>query len=210
MNRKLVIVGRSSSGKDSMATCLKEQFGMEMLLSTTTRPPRYTGEDTHIFISEEEANQITERVAETVINGYQYFATRGQFEDCDIYIIDPVGLDELCKRAPDIDKCVVYVNASKNTRKKRAIARAEDPKEAERVFDLRHSDEGPMFTEFERLVYADDLTEFHKRYPSVSVVITVENERCDKAAMDHKAELVNMYNDQMDLGDVFGVYLHRI
>ena len=42
---------------------------------------------------------MTDRVTETVINGYQYFATREQFDECDVYVIDPNGLSDLFQRA---------------------------------------------------------------------------------------------------------------
>lgn len=210
MNRKIMIVGRSGCGKDTLAYCLTKNHGLKQLISTTTRPPRYTGETAHIFVSEEEANKMTERVAETVINGYQYFATKQQLDECDIYVVDPKGLSDTCQRAPDTDLCVVYVKASTKVRRKRAIDRAEDKEEAAKVFDARHDDEDAMFSKFENLIDSEDLTEFHKDYPTVSTVIILNNEATSIGAMDKKSELVMMLTNQMDLGEAFGPYIHRI
>lgn len=208
--RKIMIVGRSGCGKDTLAYCLTKNHGLKQLISTTTRPPRYTGETAHVFVSEEEANKMTERVAETVINGYQYFATKQQLDESDIYVIDPKGLRDVCDRAPDVDLCMVYVYASYKTRRKRAIDRAEDKEEAARVYDKRHDDESAMFTEFEAMIADSNLEDFHKIYPSVSSVIIVDNEAANIVVMDKKSELVMMYVQQENLGDMFGPYYHKI
>jgi guanylate kinase len=207
MNEELKIIpmGESGSGKDTFA----KNFG-DQLLSITDRPMRFPGEATHVFVTTEEANKMTERVAETVINGYQYFATREQFDKCDVYVIDPKGLSDLCKRAPDAALCVVYVNASKKTRKQRAIDRAEDKVEAAKIFEKRYADEHKMFSDFTALFENNDLTEFHKLYPTVKTIIVVDNESNDMESVKKKVELINMYANQINLGDDFGPYIHRI
>lgn len=210
VNRKIMIVGRSGCGKDTVAACLTKNFGLKQLISTTTRPPRYTGEATHVFVSEKEANEMTDRVAETVINGYQYFATKQQFAECDVYTIDPKGLSDVCVRASEEELCVVYVSASKSVRQKRAIDRAEDKEEAKRVFDARHNDENRMFSEFERLIEGNDLSEFHKTYPTVGCIIIVNNDKGTLSAVNKKSELVMMYANQIDMGEMFGPYKHSI
>ena len=121
--KKVLIIGRSGSGKDALAIALTNKYGMKQLCSTTTRPKRYENENTHIFVSEEEANLMTERVAETFINGYQYFATKQQYIDCDAYVIDPYGMKRLCENTPEIPCIVVYVNVDREIRKERAMLR---------------------------------------------------------------------------------------
>lgn len=185
-DRKIMIVGRSGSGKDTLAALLTNRFGMDQLCSTTTRPRRYEGEATHVFVSEEEANLMTERVAETVIDGYQYFATKGQFEECDIYVIDPRGLECVCENAQDTELCVVYVNASHDTRLNRAKKRADDPELAEKVFESRHSDENAMFEDFESYAYSDADT-FAEKYPTAKVIVTIGNDEDDIARMERIA-----------------------
>jgi guanylate kinase len=202
---KVIPMGESGSGKDTFA----KYFG-EQLISYATRPMRYVGEASHRFVSEEEAKKMTDRVAETVINGYQYFATREQFDECDVYVIDPNGLSDLCKRAPDVGLCVVYINASKKTRKQRAMDRAEDKVEAGKVFEKRYADEHKMFADFTALFETNDLTKFHELYPTVKTIIVVDNENNDMAVVEKKVELIDMYVNQMNLGDDFGPYIHRI
>lgn len=190
MKRKILIVGRSGSGKDAVAHALTRLFGLKQLCSTTTRPIRYEGEDSHIFVTEEEARMMTNRVAETVINGYQYFATKEQLDECDVYVIDPFGLKTLCERSPETDLCVVYVNVKTEIRKERAMKRAADPEEAARIFEARHVDENKMFCEFENDIYESSIKEWMLKYPNIEIAITLENNGSDKEIMNHFAKLV--------------------
>ena len=86
---KILIIGRSGSGKSTLANYLTEKYGLKQLESYATRPMRVKNEKGHRFITPEEAKNFTDRVAETVINGYEYFATRQQVDECDVYVIDP-------------------------------------------------------------------------------------------------------------------------
>jgi guanylate kinase len=206
MSRKIVVVARTGCGKDTLAKLL----GGKQLISTTDRPRRFPGEATHVFVTTEEANKMTERVAETIINGYQYFATREQFDECDIYVIDPNGLDDLCKRAPDVPLCVVYIDVPTKIRRQRAIERAADPDEAAAIFNKRNASEDGQFTEFERLIKAEDKSEFLNAYPTAEVIVTIDNSKSDMDVLQKKAELVNMFNDQLDLGEDFGLHVYNI
>ena len=186
---KIIIVGRSGSGKDTLARILQELFGYYQLLSYTTRPRRTPTEATHEFRTKEEAALLTDRVAETVINGYEYFATRQQFEECDIYLIDPKGLDSLCKNAPDIPLYVVYVEASQDTRLRRAKSRAADPDEAEEIFYSRQADEDAQFSAFEALL--KDKKAFQKVYPSARVLRILANDNDDISNVQAFAQMLD-------------------
>ena len=83
-NQMILIAGRTGSGKNTYADILKEK-GYKAVISYTTRPKRYETEDTHIFISNEEADIIEDKVASTTINDYKYFATKKQIQDADYY-----------------------------------------------------------------------------------------------------------------------------
>lgn len=156
---KYLIIGRSGVGKDTLADYMSD-MGLRQLLSYTTRPMRSPDEATHNFVTEEEAAQLTDRVAQTTIDGYEYFATRHQLNLCDTYVIDPQGADELVRNCPDMEFHIVYVMADHAERKARAIARAEDPETEAKVFDSRDADESPRFDEFEKsIIGQDDLSE---------------------------------------------------
>ena len=210
MSEKIMIAGRTGCGKDTSAYCFIKNYGKEQLISYATRDRRFPGEATHIFISNEEANKMTNRVAETIIDGNQYFATKEQLDACDIYVIDPKGLSDVCSRAPETDLCVLYVKASKNTRRQRAIDRAADKELAAKIFESRHADEDQMFSEFESLIEADNLDAFHEKYPTVKKIIILNNESTSIGEMDKKVDEAAMYIDQLTMGDEFGPYRHVI
>lgn len=89
-----LLVGKSASGKDTLADNLFKKYGLEKVLSKTTRKPRYKGEVTHTFISDEQA--IEEKpyaIAYTFINGCHYYTTKEDLEGKDIYIIDEKGVE---------------------------------------------------------------------------------------------------------------------
>ncbi len=110
MKTVFLVVGLSGSGKDSIARAL-ETCGFKVLLSYTTRPARYEGENTHIFITPEEADQYrNQMVAYTLFDNHEYFCTRDQLDQCDIYIIDPDGIDYLKEKVKDINFVTVFIH----------------------------------------------------------------------------------------------------
>lgn len=149
-----IIMGRTASGKDHFAELLKQQ-GLTGVKSHTTRPKRFEEEDTHVFISKDEADKITDRVAYTKIGDYEYFATTDDITGKDFYIIDPIGLVSLANNMPDMTFCVIYIEAAKQDRKRHFVARQSCSKEeAEKLFDERDRDENEQFNEFEAKLHA--------------------------------------------------------
>lgn len=152
---KFLIVGRTATGKDTLASILTYKYGWKFVKSMTTRPKRYEEEDTHVFISEEEANKISleDRVAYTVINDYQYFATKKQVEESDAYIIDPYGVHVLLNKMPDEYFYIVYIRPyNYQTQREKAISRSDATEKEEKIFESRHMSEDEQFSEFEHLL----------------------------------------------------------
>ena len=54
----LCIMGRTASGKDTLANKLCERTGLRQVISYTTRARRVNEGDTHIFISDEDYNAL--------------------------------------------------------------------------------------------------------------------------------------------------------
>lgn len=148
-----LIVGRTGSGKDYLAYKFCSKYNLKELKSYTTRPKRFEDEDTHIFINPEDSKLYTDRVAETNINGYEYFATKQQVEDCDIYLIDPNGLKYLVKNMPDTNFSIIYVSSLNNMRLNRAISRvnakSEDLDNVKKTVYERSFSENNQFSLFE-------------------------------------------------------------
>ena len=145
-----LIVGRTGSGKSTLEKKLVEH-GFTTVKSYATRPARTPDEDTHIFISDEEADAlIPDAVAQTQIGKYRYFATQQQVENADVYVIDPNGVDEICQKVTDRAIHIIYVIADEKNRRAHAIARESDHESAAKAFDERQSAEDARFITFEK------------------------------------------------------------
>jgi guanylate kinase len=94
----ICLVGKSASGKTTVANILEEGHEYKQLQSYTTRPPRYENETGHTFISDEEFDQLKDVVAYTEYNGYKYGSTKQQIDDVEIYVIDVPGIETLLEK----------------------------------------------------------------------------------------------------------------
>ena len=65
-NTIYLIVGRSGSGKTTIAEELERKYGLKSIQSYTTRPKRSDNETGHIFVSDEEFDKLTDMVAYTL------------------------------------------------------------------------------------------------------------------------------------------------
>lgn len=93
-------MGESGVGKSSVSEILCKWYGLTQIQSYTTRPRRYPDEEGHIYLDKSQFKSIDEikrkypnRVAETVFDGEFYFATAEQVDECDLYVIDPAGVE---------------------------------------------------------------------------------------------------------------------
>lgn len=95
----ILLVGKSGTGKSTLAKELKNKYGLKELVSYTDRPMR-EGEhqfEGHIFVSKEEMDSMLadfedKIIAKTVFDGYRYCALQEQVANSDIYIIDIEGV----------------------------------------------------------------------------------------------------------------------
>lgn len=153
---KYLIIGRTGSGKDYIAKVLSEIYNLKILKSYTTRPKRNEQDDGHIFITPEEAATMTDRIAEWKLdNGIEYFATRQQVLDNDIYIINPDAAMDLYQKMPELVHLkIIYVNSpSYRKRQQMAISRCVDKEKEHELFKKRNQVENKEFCRFEQLVY---------------------------------------------------------
>jgi guanylate kinase len=176
MTKKILLTGMSCSGKDSLTTLL-EHDEYKILKSYTTRPRRQNEGDTHIFITKDKVDQYKDdMIAYTKIGEYQYFATKQQLLDSDIYTIDPEGVKYLKSKVKDIDFIVVYINVSEEERKDRALhIRKDNIEEIEKRFkaEKKQFDEFKFNAEFDYSICNNDLV---KAYKILKNIIEVENE----------------------------------
>lgn len=155
-----LIVGRTASGKSNFANLLANN-SLKRVITTTTRPKRAneTDHDYH-FVSDEQAKNAESKLAPTIINNHQYYIDRQDLRDKDFAIVDPDGVISLAKALPNSIFHIIYLNCDTATRKKlfikRAVANGSSKQDAENEFEQRDSAENKRFTEFERVLNAQN------------------------------------------------------
>ena len=146
-------MGRTCSGKTTLAKTVAATLHMKVLRSYTTRPMR-EGENEHtsdhIFISEDEVKLFQGKIAAyTEINGYKYFVTRDMVMNSDIYVVDPNGykmLAENIKRKNMKIKLIpIYIDVDVADQERRYRARGNTRNE----FWERYKSEAERFDKFE-------------------------------------------------------------
>lgn len=144
-------MGRSASGKSSIAKEVAEKLGLKVVQSYTTRPsrPGETSEDSdHIFITSDQVDQFQSQIiAYTNINGYEYFVTKDILDNSDIYVIDPLGLQELLSH-PEYAVIPIYIAVDKEIGMQRAAVRGDDIT----VWIQRYEAENEQFSDFEDMI----------------------------------------------------------
>lgn len=125
-NTLFCMVGKSASGKTTVADFLEKKHSFKQVNSYTTRPPRYEGEIGHVFVNDEEFDNLGELVAYTEYNGHRYGTTAEQLDQCNIYVIDIPGIKTLLEKYHTDRKIVVlYFNSTICTRINRMIDRGD-------------------------------------------------------------------------------------
>lgn len=145
----ILVVGRTASGKTEIVKKVAKKYGLSVVKSYTTRPPRKEEVENglenadHIFISEEEFDKLTGIVAETTINGYRYCTTADELNKSDFYVIDPNGISTL--KMDEIDRRLVqfYIYTDEKIRKGRYQARTTSN------FEEREKAESAQFDKYE-------------------------------------------------------------
>lgn len=182
MKTVFLIVGESSSGKDSLVARLCNETGLRQLVSYATRPRRENEGNIHIFISDDEVGKHKDdMIAYTKIGPFQYFSTIQQLYDSDIYVIDPKGTEYMkCitkyKNITDIRFVTIYINTPSILRKERALSQRHDDPNA---YYNRVLDEQEQFINFRAAAefdYAILNIDFNKSYKILKHIIQTELE----------------------------------
>ena len=126
MNKPLFLfVGKSASGKTSIADMLSRYDGYNQVYSYTTRHKRYENEIGHVFVSDEEYDKLEHIVASTLYNNYRYCTTLEQVQNADVYVVDTEGVRTLLDNYDLLDRLVyvIYFESSTYNRIKRMLDR---------------------------------------------------------------------------------------
>ena len=147
-------MGRTCSGKTTLAKTVAATLHMKVLRSYTTRPMREEENEhtsDHIFISEDEVKLFEGKMAAyTEINGYKYFVTKDMIMEADIYVVDPNGYKMLAeyveRKNMKIKLVPIYIDVDVNDQERRYRARGNTRNE----FWERYKSEAEQFSKFEK------------------------------------------------------------
>ena len=174
----LCLLGRSASGKDTLANKLCERTGLKQIISYTTRERRVNEGETHIFISDVEyqALENSGRIAAyTQIGQYKYCCTVEQLYNNDVYVIDYDGLRHLRElNLPNLRLVTIFINVPDHIREERALNKRGDDKTKWKV---RNHNEANQFREMLKNAdfdYAVSNVDFAKAYSTLRWVAQVE------------------------------------
>ena len=146
---KFLFLGRTASGKSSIAKAVCKKMGLTLVISYTTRPMRESEKNSsdHIFITDEEVAKYENDIAAyTEINRYKYFTTYDTIDKSDVYVIDPLGVDSLKIKCGDkYDFVEIYIRTPQKIAEERARKRGDKLK----VFKERWVSENKQFTDYE-------------------------------------------------------------
>ena len=147
----IILTGKSSSGKDTIARMLEKDYGYNFVVSTTTRPIR-TGEserNPYNFITNDEFMKLIKndelieyREYHTILNGMPeiwYYGVEKKEVDPEkkyVVVLDIVGLREF-KKVYHNEVISFFINVSDEIRKERCISRGDfnEPEWNRRVKD---------------------------------------------------------------------------
>lgn len=127
MNNPLFLfVGKSASGKTTIAENLAARHGYSQVYSYCTRKPRFDGEIGHVFIDDDEFDNLGALVAYTEYNGFRYGTTAEQLDRHTIYVVDVPGVETLLHNYnTDRPIVIIYFDSTVHTRINRMLDRGD-------------------------------------------------------------------------------------
>lgn len=174
----ICLMGKTASGKDTLANKLCERTGLRPVISYTTRERRTNEGDTHIFISDEEYQALEDsgRIATfTQIGPYKYCCTIDQLYESDVYVIDPIGVQHLRELdLPNLRLVTVYVNTPDDIRKERALNKRGDDRLAFMKRDMAEREQFRTMLKNADFDYAISNIDVAKAYSVLRWISTVE------------------------------------
>lgn len=135
----IVIVGKSASGKSTIANVLSEDFKYKKAISATTRPIRageVDGED-YYFITDEKFTEMIkngEFIEWAEYRGWRYGTPKSELDKGEntIFVLNPQGLKAF--KSLGIDCISFYIETESGLRIIRQLDRGDDKKEIERRY----------------------------------------------------------------------------
>ena len=160
---KFVILGRTGTGKTSLAEAMAQIGNLKLLKTSTTRQPRDDADkERYNFVMEAEADKIGAKYLYTEIGEAKYFCSEEDLKACDIAVLDPDGLQDITALLPEEIIYVIYVHV--NPGDETAIARFEtaldkriksskDPAAVQKAIADKRAAESERFDRLEELLF---------------------------------------------------------
>ena len=160
----VIIMGKTSCGKDTVVNELITKHGFRKLVTYTTRPMRdgEVQDITYHFITEDDFKQ---KIREDFFAEYKSYDTEfgiwyygvaledvENADDKTVIILTPDGYRDVIKKVKNKPKSI-YIYANNSTIKERLINRGDDPKEAQRRLEHDSIDFKGVETEVDKIVY---------------------------------------------------------
>lgn len=178
----LILMGKTASGKDSVAKELCRNYQLVKIITYTTRPPRHgetDGVDYHFISRSDFQNKIKHNFFvewkryETVQGEWLYGTAWSSLEDDGVLILTPQGIKDFFNNTNKAAK-VFYIKSSDETIMKRLIARGDDRAEATRR--LKHDNEDFNDPTIKRLIDYEILNE-NRQISEIAEIIANHWER---------------------------------
>lgn len=204
-----VIVGKSGSGKNTVAEHLCKNEGYKRIVTYTTRPMRdreVQDRDYH-FISDEEFDGMIKdgRFAEyksyhPAVGGTWKYGSA--FTDHEInsrekycIILTPAGLRDVKKNLPDADIASVYLHCTTSTLENRLYHRGDDPQEIVRRLNADSHDFKGIQNEVDKVIFCSN-----KSVTEIAVELDTSAERIHDnfvlAARDRDTDIKDILQDK--------------
>lgn len=175
------IMGRTSSGKDTLAKTLGDRLGAKVVISNTTRQKRPNEGETHYFATKDDYKTDKEAgniAAFTEIDGNYYWATIDQVLGHDVYVIDPQGIKTLeSLNLPNLRLVRIYVNVPDDIRENRATKSRGDDKHKFRSRNLAERRQFENMLKNGQFEYAIQNISFPEAYSVLQWIYKVEGGR---------------------------------
>ena len=182
----VVIIGKTSSGKDRIVKELISKHGFKKIITYTTRPMRKSEKQdvTYHFIPEEDFKQkinegfFAEYKSYDTEFGKWYYGTA--LEDLEkagsksVIILTPDGYRDIVGKLSN-KPISIYIYANIATIETRLIERGDNEKEAKRRLDHDNEDFKGIENEVDRIVYNNDGTDINEVVDKILEFMEVKN-----------------------------------
>jgi guanylate kinase len=103
MKKIICIIGESGTGKSLLKDMMCYDFNFHSVKCRSTRQPRYEGENSHNFITKDEYDSYTNKIAYTKFGDNYYCVLESDFKDgVNVYTVDDNGYSQLKEKGYDV------------------------------------------------------------------------------------------------------------